>query len=242
MHSNSELLPASELLSGIDVVLLDIEGTTTPITFVTDCLFPYARQEFGNFLEQHAADLEDDLRILGLEHAADVQAGNNPPTINPPLSYILWLMDQDRKSRALKSLQGKIWHAGYKAGVLKGIVYEDVPKALSRWCSAGMRVFIYSSGSVLAQKLLFAHSSANNLLPLIAGHFDTTIGGKKEVGSYKKITEELGTDANRICFFSDVIEELNAAATAGLRTVLVCRDAQPTQPVQHPIVSNFSAL
>lgn len=242
IDSNPELKLENQLLLGVDVVLLDVEGTTTPITFVTDVLFPYAREKMKAFLAENASELVDDLRLLSLEHVVDVQAGKNPPPFEQPVAYLHWLMDQDRKSRALKSIQGKIWETGYKTGELKGSVYDDVRPALKRWCSAGRRIFIYSSGSILAQKLLFGFSTAGDLLPLIAGHFDTTIGGKKELASYERIADELGTEPQRICFFSDVVEELNPAEKAGFQTVLVCRDSVPLNPVQQTIIRSFETL
>ncbi|MGF1574205.1 MAG: acireductone synthase [Sumerlaeia bacterium] len=240
--SNPLIRLENDLLESVDVILLDIEGTTTPIQFVTETLFPYARKKMAEFLNKQATTLTDDLRLLGIEHAVDLQAGNNPPSLVVPEDYLFWLMEQDRKSPALKSIQGKIWKAGYESGELKGELYADVAPAVKRWCSSGKRVCIYSSGSVLAQKLLFGNTASGNLLPLLAGHFDTTVGGKKQSASYTKIASELSTDPQHIVFFSDIVEELAAAAEAGVQTILVCRDQTPLEPVDHVIVTNFESL
>jgi 2,3-diketo-5-methylthio-1-phosphopentane phosphatase len=139
------------------------------------------------------------------------------------LKYIYWLMDRDRKSTALKSLQGKIWKAGFECGELKGTLFADVPEAFARWTRVG-RVAIYSSGSVEAQKLLFRHSNFGDLTPLISGYFDTRTGAKRESVSYAAIAAAMKVAPGEVLFFSDVVAELNAARAAGCGTRLVVRE------------------
>ena len=177
--------------TNVRAVLLDIEGTTTPISFVHDILFPYSRLHFKSYLEQHADSSEviADLAQLRNEHIVDVDTGQEPPPVIE--EYVYWLIDRDRKSPALKSLQGKIWEQGYKDGPLKSPVFADVPPALQRWQDAGISVNIYSSGSVFAQKLLFGHTDAGDLTRFINGYFDTSVGKKIEADSYQQIATAL---------------------------------------------------
>jgi len=177
--------------TNVRAVLLDIEGTTTPISFVHDILFPYSRLHFKSYLEQHADSSEviADLAQLRNEHIVDVDTGQEPPPVIE--EYVYWLIDRDRKSPALKSLQGKIWEQGYKDGTLKSPVFADVPPALQRWQDAGISVNIYSSGSVFAQKLLFGHTDAGDLTRFINGYFDTSVGKKIEADSYQQIATAL---------------------------------------------------
>ena len=223
--------------ANVDFVLLDIEGTTTPIAFVHDVLFPYARIRVRAYLEETAAfdpeirQIVEDLRAEAPASEADV------------LSYVYWLMDRDRKSGPLKSLQGRIWEQGYATGALKGEVYPDVPEAFARWTAAGVRIGIYSSGSVLAQKLLFANSTAGDLSRFISGYFDTAVGAKKEAVSYRRIVEALGITASRVLFVSDVVGELDAAREAGLRTLLCVRPpAQPPAAIVHETIQSFAEI
>ena len=216
--------------------LLDIEGTTTPVDFVYKTLFPFARRALPEFLESSLRDpaqkaaLEADAQLLADEYRADCAAGRSPPawdTEGPSaglLPYLFWLMDADRKSRGLKSIQGRIWEQGYRSGGLFGELYPDVEPALRRWRGRGARVFIFSSGSVLAQKLLFAHLPGGDLTPLLDGHFDTEVGSKREPASYARIAAQIGLPAAEILFLSDTPEELTAARAAGLLALHVRRD------------------
>lgn len=204
--------------------LLDIEGTTTPIDFVTRVLFPYARARLSAFLQAHrgAAELADDARALAEEYILDLEAGFAPPDwpARPQpeglLPYLEWLMDQDRKSTGLKSIQGRIWQAGYESGELRGEIYPDVEPAIRRWKAQGSRVAIFSSGSVLAQRLLFAHLPAGNLTPLLDGYFDTAVGSKRDPDSYRRIAASLGLAPEAITFLSDVGQEIDAAKAVGM--------------------------
>jgi enolase-phosphatase E1 len=216
--------PAALSAAGIRVVLLDIEGTTTPIAFVHDVLFPYARARIAQYLADASSDDADIGQILdGLrgEHARDVARGEDPPA--PPVEYALWLMDRDRKSGPLKALQGKIWQHGYATGELKGEVYPDVAPALAAWTAAGVRVGIFSSGSVLAQKLLFSTTPAGDLTTFLTWHFDTAVGSKQQPESYRAIARTIGIPPTEILFISDSELELDAARGAGMHTHLSVR-------------------
>lgn len=224
-------MSASPINPPIRAVLLDIEGTTTPIDFVYKVLFPYARARVGEFLASHRSDLADDIEGLMRENADDIARGLNPAVVNTVdelAAYVHWLMDQDRKATPLKSLQGKIWQAGYTAGELHSQVFEDVAPAFERWSEQGKTICIYSSGSVLAQKLLFANTEAGDLTPFISGYFDTNTGQKGEAESYRGIADELKVQPSEILFVSDVTAELEAAAAAGYETALCVR------PGNHP--------
>lgn len=230
-------------------ILLDIEGTTTPIDFVYQVLFPFARRCVGDYLNRHwsADDAQSDLAKLREEHAVDSQQGLNPPELQAHVesvtNYIHWLMDRDRKSTPLKSLQGKIWQEGYESGELLSQVFEDVPAALNRWHQEGKQTYIYSSGSVLAQKLLFGHTVAGDLTPLLSGYFDTAIGAKTEAESYCRITASIQQPPETILFVSDLVAELNAASAAGMHCALSLRPGNHPQPANafHSI-TNFGEL
>ena len=242
------------LAANVDFVLLDIEGTTTPIAFVHDVLFPYARVRVRAFLEEAGSDAEVRQIVEDLRDELPA-SGFQPPAGNQKLdagsgkldadivSYVDWLMDRDRKSGPLKALQGRIWEQGYATGALKGEVYPDVPGAFARWTAGGVRIGIYSSGSVLAQKLLFANSTAGDLSRFLSGYFDTAVGAKKEAVSYRRIVEALDRAAARVLFVSDVNAELDAAREAGLQTVLAVRPpARPPASSAHGAVESFEEI
>jgi enolase-phosphatase E1 len=224
-------------MNGIRGVVLDIEGTTTPIAFVHDVLFSYARTHVKDYLAKHAGadNVREDVELLREEHIADVRNGNQPPGLTGDLDsiahYVNWLIELDRKSTGLKSLQGKIWHDGYADGTLRSQVFADVAPALARWHAAGLSISIFSSGSVLAQQLLFAHTEAGDLTPFINHYFDTSVGKKGEAESYRRIAETIGLPATELLFISDVVSELAAAREAGMKTVLSIRPGN--QPQQH---------
>src|SRR3954468_5192056 len=174
------------------MILLDIEGTTTPIAFVTETLFPYARTHLPLYLDQQGRTPEcrRALALLREEYDAGRARDETLPEWSP-LAYLEWLMDHDRKSPALKELQGYVWEEGYRNGTLVGQVFEDVPRALARWRNAGISVGIYSSGSVRAQQWLFRRSSAGDLTPFLAWHFDTAVGAKQDPASYARIAYDV---------------------------------------------------
>jgi enolase-phosphatase E1 len=233
---------------GPRAVLLDIEGTTTPIDFVHRVLFPYARARVEAFLAAHPGDagVAEDLAGLRAEHAKDVAASRNPPPWSDSpegaAAYVRWLIDQDRKATPLKSLQGKIWAEGYASGELQGQVYDDVPLALQRWTEAGRRVAIFSSGSVQAQKLIFGHTRFGDLTAYLSAFFDTTTGPKGEAASYRAIADQLGLAPAEILFVSDSFVELEAARAAGLDTAIAIRsDTLPTGRA-HRAVTTFDRI
>lgn len=247
-------LPASREKPAITHLLLDIEGTTSSVDFVYKTLFPFAAERVEKFLREHATEpgiraLVDELRR---EHAADLA---NHPALGPWLhasaqeeistaaKYVRHLIAVDRKLTPLKTLQGVIWEEGFRSGALKGHVYEDVPRAFSKWKREGERIAIFSSGSVLAQKLLFGHSIAGDLTLYIDDYFDTTTGPKREAASYVAIAKSLGTTPGEVLFFSDVTAELDAARSAGMNTVLLVRPgaARPAETT-HAMVESFDDL
>jgi enolase-phosphatase E1 len=229
-------------LAPVRAILLDVEGTTTPIRFVHDVLFPFSRERIPDFLRAHAAEagVAQDVSALQSEHARDAAAARNPPAWDGGGEYARWLIDQDRKSKPLKSLQGRIWEEGYASGALRGQVYPDVPPAFERWTRAERTLAIFSSGSVLAQKLLFTHSEAGDLERFLSAHFDTTTGPKKEPDSYRKIATALGRAPSEVLFLSDVAAELDAARSAGMVTGLVARESPPESST-HPVLRDFAS-
>ena len=199
-------------------ILTDIEGTTSSISFVKQVLFPFAREALPRFVRARGGEPEVRrwLDAVAVEHGAICSDDTIVETLQG------WI-DEDRKHTALKALQGMIWREGYLSGELEADMYPDAVAALRRWHDAGHRLAVYSSGSVAAQKLLFAHTDAGDLTPLFDAFFDTEVGHKREAGSYRTIGERLAVPAGEIVFLSDVVEELDAAREAGMRTVLVDR-------------------
>ena len=237
------------------VVVLDIEGTTTPIEFVYDVLFPFARAHVKEYLEREGAS--ESCRAaraqLRTERAVDVAGGQTPPAwvdnsfaaeIASVTAYVGWLMDGDRKSPGLKALQGEIWRSGYRSGELHGQVFPDVAPALERWRAQHLDVCIYSSGSVLAQQLLFQTTEAGDLTKLLTGYFDTGIGPKTSPDSYRRIAEARATPAARLLFISDVTSELDAARAAGFQTLLCIRPSNPSSAHEHshPAIHTFDEI
>jgi enolase-phosphatase E1 len=228
----------------VRAIILDIEGTTTPIAFVTGTLFPYARAHLHSYLNTHAAASADVLGRLRVERQQESDASVPPWSDDSPvpsvISYVEWLMDRDRKSPGLKDLQGRIWEDGYRDGELIGQVFADVPAALERWRRAGIPAGIFSSGSALAQRLLFRHSSAGDLTPFLRWHFDTTIGSKREPSSYARIASAVGVASTDILFVSDVVGELDAARTSGMQTILSDRPGNAAAPLHdHHVIRTF---
>jgi enolase-phosphatase E1 len=208
----------------ISAIITDIEGTTTPIEFVHRVLFPYARARMADFCAaaNHAA-------------LADVP--------EPKLETLLGWMDRDEKITALKTIQGVLWDEGYRSGALTAEIYDDVAPALRRWARAGLRLYVYSSGSVEAQKLLFGHTPSGDLTPLFQSYFDTRIGPKREPGSYAAIAKGIGLPGAELLFLSDVEAELDAAAAAGLQTCQLVRANDGTTPgTRHALAADFTAV
>lgn len=224
------------LLDDVRGILLDIEGTTTPIAFVHEVLFKYARDHVREFLAANVEAVRADIALLRAEHAADLETGRQPPPLvsgaetESIAGYVEWLIALDRKSTGLKSLQGKIWRQGYLDGSLKSQVFADVAPAFERWRRRGLSINIFSSGSVLAQQLLFARTDAGDLTPFIENYFDTTIGKKGDAESYRRIADASRLDPGEVLFISDVVAELKAATEAGMKTLLAIRPGNAPQP------------
>jgi enolase-phosphatase E1 len=212
-------------------VLLDVEGTTTALSFVRDVLFPYSDRHLGPWLAEHAGE------PAVAECLDQVRLAETGPVVEVLRRWIA----EDRKHPALKQLQGLIWRAGYQDGALRGHVFDDVPGCLRRWRQAGMVLAIYSSGSVEAQQLLFRHSTAGDLSPLFQAHFDTRVGGKREPRSYGQIAAALTLPPAAILFLSDVAEELDAARAAGLATLQIVRPGT-TPGADHPWAADLLEL
>lgn len=208
------VLPTS-LTPDTRAVLLDIEGTTTPVSFVYEILFPFARARLSEYIST------GDAAALFDEYQSETTSG--VPEWQGAAQYAEWLMSVDRKSTALKELQGRIWERGYASGELKGIVYDDVPMVLEWWHKHGIEIAIFSSGSVLAQKLIFSHTQHGDLTKFISAYFDTKTGAKREAASFRKIAEEMKVPRENVTFFSDTEAEILASHKAGMNAVLVVR-------------------
>ena len=223
----------------IRVILTDIEGTTSSISFVKDVLFPYARERLPAFVATHA----DDPEVQHWLHEAAKEAGLVSATQQEIIELLTGWIDGDRKSTALKALQGMIWKAGYEDGEYRAHVYPEVPARLRAWRAAGKRLYVYSSGSVTAQQLLFAHTEAGDLTPLLSGYFDTETGPKRDTTSYRRIAEAIGAPAPEILFLSDVGAELDAARAAGMQTMLLARaPSRCADGSAHRCVADFDAI
>jgi enolase-phosphatase E1 len=220
-------------------IVTDIEGTTTPIAFVKETLFPFARARMAAFIADRrqqpavAAALEEARTLAGGKHVAD----------DDVVAALRGWIDQDRKLAPLKALQGLIWADGYEAGSIRAPVYPDAARSLRAWHDAGIRLYVYSSGSVAAQKLLFGHSDQGDLTPLFDGWFDLSTGSKLDAASYRAIAAAAGAAPPDILFLSDHPGELDAARAAGFRTVRLDRgDPPPAPPGKHRCVRSFAEI
>jgi len=219
--------------------LIDIEGTLGSIAFVRDVLFPYASQRMDDYVRARAH--EPAVRDI-LDQTAE-ESGADRGDLRALLAALHDWSDRDVKITPLKTLQGMIWEAGFHSSGLRGHLYPDAVDALQRYADASIALYIYSSGSVAAQKLLFGHSVAGDLLPLFSGFYDTTIGGKREPASYERIANEIGIAPNDAIFFSDNAAELDAARDAGLQTVQLARPEDGTHPsTAHTSVESFDQI
>ncbi|XP_071510590.1 enolase-phosphatase E1-like [Diadema antillarum] len=267
-RSRTKLKSVWNLQEGVKIILLDIEGTTTPITFVADVLFPYIRENVQDYLRTHWKEEQCQADVDALRQQAKLDKDvDGVVTIPDPsedkdggqdgdedsdevireevVKSVLWLMDADRKVTGLKQLQGHMWEDAY-ASTLKGEVYDDVVPAIKRWIAEEKKVYIYSSGSVQAQKLLFGHSNQGNLLPLLSGHYDTKIGAKVEKESYTKIAADMKAEAESILFLTDVSREARPAKEAGLKSALVVRPGNKPlteqEKAEFDIIKSFDDL
>jgi enolase-phosphatase E1 len=221
----------------VKAILTDIEGTTSALAFVQDVLFPYAREHLADFVRAHAGEPEV-ARLLDDARAAAGLSLDQEALIRQLQAW----SDQDRKLTSLKALQGLIWEEGYRCGGFTGHVYPDAARALKAWKERGIALYVYSSGSVHAQQLLFAHSDHGDLTPLFCGYFDTTVGHKREADSYRTIAARIGLPPAAILFLSDVRAELDAAREAGMRTVWLVREGVLRPAAPHSQVCDFEAI
>lgn len=223
----------------IRAIVTDIEGTTSSIDFVRDVLFPYARKRLPAFVETHG----DTPEVQHWLHEAAREAGIVEASRQEIIELLLRWIDEDRKSTALKALQGMIWQDGYATGEYRAHMYPEVAAKLRGWRADGVTLYVYSSGSVPAQRLFFGYSEAGDLTPLLAGYFDTETGPKRERASYTKIADAIGENPGHILFLSDIVEELDAAQAAGMRTIWLVRPPAPLPDApRHPAVASFDAI
>jgi len=237
----------------IRAIVTDIEGTTSSLSFVKDVLFPYARQRIAAFVLEQAAQPEVRTQL----DAVSAAVGHTLTDDAAAVQLVRWI-DEDQKITPLKALQGMIWEAGYRNGDFRGHVYEDAVRRLREWKDQSIALYVFSSGSVHAQKLLFGYSDFGDLTPLFSGYFDTTIGAKRETEAYRHIARNIGLPAGEILFLSDIREELDAAQAAGLHTCWLVRNGAlgrcsrrgstssipgvvPGNP-PHPVARDFSEI
>ncbi len=220
----------------IKAILTDIEGTTSSISFVHEVLFPYAKEHLIDFIYDNETDVENLLD--------DVRGEENNPDLNleEVIEVLQRYIAEDQKVTALKELQGMIWEAGYKSGELVGHIYEDALHGLKRWKEEGINLYVYSSGSVAAQKLIFGHTEHGDLTKLFSGYYDTNIGGKKEAESYNAISTEIGVKAENILFLSDSTEEIDAAKAAGMQVITLDREKSLFNNGEYEVVETFDDI
>lgn len=248
----------SEKILGSTHILCDIEGTTTSISFVKDTLFPYALKNVEEYLKNNWNEEATKTVVAALREQAEedkkaevegvtmISAGDSEDIIPEIVKNVEWQMSKDRKTGSLKTLQGLVWAKGYKDGTIKGHVYDDVQKAFEQWTESGRKIYIYSSGSVDAQKLLFEHSEQGNLLKYLAGHYDTKIGAKREKESYESILKNIESSGEKALFLTDVYAEAKAAKEAGLNVVLLDRpgnvELSEEERKEFTVITTFSDL
>ncbi|KAI4482132.1 hypothetical protein M0802_013812 [Mischocyttarus mexicanus] len=239
-------------------ILVDIEGTTTSISFVKEVLFPYVTENLKRYITESwdSEKFKEDYNKLKeqakndeknkVEGFVPITGSNVEEEQESLIKNILWQMDNDRKTGPLKQFQGHMWDEGYKTGIIKGRVYDDVPKSLELWVNNGKKVYVYSSGSVESQKLLFGHSEHGDLLKYFSGFFDTEVGAKQECNSYKNILSKLGEKPNNVIFLTDVVKEAAAAKEAGILPFIVIRDGNlaltDEETVTYTTIKSFSDL
>jgi len=221
----------------IKAIVTDVEGTTTSLSFVKGVLFPYARQRLPEFVASHAGEPKVREQLDAVSREVD-QVLDDERAVAQLLQWI----EQDKKITPLKALQGMIWEAGYKNADFTGHVYDDAVKNLKKWHDQGIRLYVFSSGSVQAQKLIYGYSDAGDLTPLFSGYFDTRIGSKREEAAYQTIAREVGEPAEQILFLSDIKEELDAAKAAGMQTLWLVRDGAIDPKASHRQVKNFNEI
>ena len=234
--------------ASVKVILTDIEGTTSSISFVKDVLFPYAAEHLPQYVRDH---INDDAVKAALQQTAELAAEDgekiSPDDTEALIAKLLQWIAEDRKATPLKALQGLIWKTGYENGDYQAHMYPDATEYLKKWHDSGLPLYVYSSGSVKAQELFFGYSQDGNLLPLFKGHFDTLVGGKRETQSYLNILAVLqkshtGLNAEDVLFLSDIKEELDAAKEAGMQTVWLVRENDIPADAEHKAVKSFAEI
>ncbi len=221
----------------IRAIVTDIEGTTSSLSFVKDVLFPYARARLADYIRAHAQETAVRAQIDAVSHEA-----GKPLDDDAVIVQLLRWIEEDRKITPLKALQGMVWETGYRNGDFMGHVYDDAVQHLKAWKARGLSLSIFSSGSVQAQKLLFAHTAFGDLTPLFSGYFDTTIGAKREPEAYRRIAVALGIPVSEVLFLSDIREELDAARAAGMHTAWLIRDGALPADSAHPVARRFDDI
>ena len=231
----------------VKIILTDIEGTTSSISFVKDVLFPYASSQLPEFLKNHQNDAAVQQQIAATAELAKQEGKVLSVDDLEGISQCLlqWIRD-DKKATPLKALQGMIWQQGYHNGDYQAHMYPDASEKLQQWHAAGTPLYVYSSGSVQAQKLFFGYSQDGDLTPLFSGYFDTTSGGKRESQSYQNILTELqkshDIQAENVLFLSDIEEELEAAYETGMQTCWLVREQDLPANTNHPACHSFSVI
>lgn len=230
------------------MILLDIEGTVSPLAFVHDVMFPYARAQVRPFLQGHWDDSRVQTALAqmatdaGASAFADWYAGD-ADAVSFVVAEVEKLMAVDAKTSGLKLLQGLVWEKAFESGLLRGELFMDVPPAMQSWHAGGIQLSIYSSGSVHAQRLFFSHTNAGDLTPLLTGYYDTAVGSKRESASYTAIAGAADVEVGEVLFVSDVVAELDAAHAAGMKTALALRPGNPNVPPHsHPTLATFSEI
>ncbi|MGH1456728.1 MAG: acireductone synthase [Alphaproteobacteria bacterium] len=220
----------------IKAIVTDIEGTTSAISFVKDTLFPFAYKHLPDYIWDNEAELTHILDAVREEER------NSDLSTQELIEVMLRYIDEDKKVTPLKTLQGSIWEEGYKSGELIGHVYDDALEGLRRWKEQGIKLYVYSSGSVPAQKLLFGHTKAGDLNTLFSGYFDTNTGAKKDVRSYEKIAKEIRTPAENVLFLSDSTDEIAAASDAGMNVIILDREKALIDTLGYTVTSSFDDI
>jgi enolase-phosphatase E1 len=222
--------------SGVRAVIVDVEGTTSSMAFVKEHLFPYARKHIPEYVREHGSATQDILE--------EVRRIEGDTRLDTPqlIAVLLRWMDDDRKLTPLKTLQGLVWQKGFDTGALCAPVYEDAQRALRHWCEQGIRLYVYSSGSVAAQRLLFSHTEQGDLTPLFSGYFDTTTGSKLEAESFRIIARAIGLPPATALFLSDHTGEIAAAHAAGMQAVWVDRGSFPVSNDEPERIRSFDQI
>ena len=222
----------------IKAIVTDIEGTTSSIDFVLKVLFPYSAKAIPDYIRQHSQESE----IAAIIADVKEEIAQENASIDEVIATLLGWLQEDRKITPLKTLQGFIWEDGFKKGEFKSHIYEDAYRNLQKWRDRGLDLYVYSSGSEKAQKLLFGNTEYGDLNYLFSGYFDTRIGNKKESLSYEKIAAKIAIAPQKILFLSDVVAELDAASSVGYNTILLVRDKMSENTDDRPVVNNFDRI